>query len=159
MVALYYVNLYYVLEMKKISTIALFVITFVFCWSCKEDKRDLDNPLEGQWQMTEWLSPTGAVVGNNEVQIYYSFQLQMMMFQRLSISSGQQRSLYEYTGTSIRIYSPIQYEGNGHDKILPMDVLSRYGVPSDGIMKIVYLSAGKLVLSSPQTGQLTFRKY
>ena len=142
---------------KFIHNIIIVALMPLFFFSC--DKMDYNGHLDGQWQMTEWLSPTGEVIGNNEMQIYYSFQLQMMMFQRLSISSGQQRSLYEYTGTSIRIYSPIQYEGNGHDKILPMDVLSRYGVPSDGIMKIEYLSAGKLVLSSSQTGQLTFRKY
>ncbi|MEE1316718.1 MAG: hypothetical protein U0K35_05765, partial [Prevotella sp.] len=61
--------------------------------------------------------------------------------------------------SSIRIYDPIKYKGNGHDEILPMSILSQYGVPSNGIMKIEKLSSDTLVLSSSEFGQLIFRKY
>lgn len=136
---------------------AIVALISVLLFSC--DKVDCNGYLDGQWQMIEWTSPNGELVGNNEMQIYYSFQLQMMMFQRLSTSSGQQRSSFENQGSSIRIYDPIEYQGHGHDKILFMDVLSRYGVPSNGMMKIEHLSPQKMVLSSTEKGRLTFRKY
>ena len=136
---------------------AIVALISVLLFSC--DKVDCNGYLDGQWQMIEWTSPSGELVGNNEMQIYYSFQLQMMMFQRLSTSSGQQRSSFENQGSSIRIYDPIEYQGHGHDKILSMDVLSRYGVPSNGMMKIEHLSPQKMVLSSTEKGRLTFRKY
>ncbi|MBR4161438.1 MAG: lipocalin-like domain-containing protein [Bacteroidaceae bacterium] len=130
----------------------------VLFFSC--DKIDCNGDLDGQWQMIEWISPSGELVGNNEMQIYYSFQLQMMGFQRLSATNnGRQRSSFEIKGSVIRIYDPIEYKGNGHDNILSMDVLSRYGVPLDGIMEIEHLSSQKMVLSSTEKGQLTFRKY
>ncbi len=130
----------------------------VLFFSC--DKIDCNGDLDGQWQMIEWISPSGELVGNNEMQIYYSFQLQMMGFQRLSATNnGRQRSSFEIKGSVIRIYDPIEYKGNGHDNILSMDVLSRYGVPLDGLMEIEHLSSQKMVLSSTEKGQLTFRKY
>ena len=137
---------------------AIVALISVLLFSC--DKVDCNGHLDGQWQMIEWTSPNGELVGNNEMQIYYSFQLQMMGFQRLSATNnGRQRSSFDNQGSSIRIYDPIEYQGHGHDKILPMDVLSRYGVPSDGMMKIEHLSPQKMVLSSTEKGRLTFRKY
>lgn len=143
---------------NKIFKQVFIALIFVLFFSC--DKVDCNGDLDGQWQMIEWMSPNGEFVGNNEMHIYYSFQLQMMGFQRLSeTNNGRQRSSFENQGYAIRIYDPIVYKGNGHDSILPMNVLSRYGVPSDGIMKIEHLSSQKMVLSSTETGQLTFRKY
>ena len=137
---------------------AIVALISVLLFSC--DKVDCNGDLDGQWQMIEWTSPNGEFVGNNEMQIYYSFQLQMMGFQRLSATNnGRQRSSFDNQGSSIRIYDPIEYQGHGHDKILSMDVLSRYGVPSDGMMKIEHLSPQKMVLSSTEKGRLTFRKY
>lgn len=139
----------------KLLFTALISVLFFSC-----DKVDCNGDLDGQWQMTEWTTPSGELVGNNEMQIYYSFQLQMMGFQRLSATNnGRQRSSFENKGFAIRIYDPIEYLGAGHDSILPMDVLSRYGVPSDGIMKIEHLSSQKMVLSSAEKGRLSFRKY
>ena len=139
----------------KLVFIALISVLFFSC-----DKVDCNGDLDGQWQMIEWTSPSGEFVGNNEMQIYYSFQLQMMGFQRLSATNnGRQRSSFENQGSAIHIYDPIEYQGNGHDSILPMDVLSRYGVPSDGIMKVEHLSPQKMVLSSAEKGRLSFRKY
>ena len=46
-----------------------------------------------------------------------------------------------------------------YDEILSMDVLKQYGVPSDGMMKVESLTSKTLVLSSPETGKLSFRKY
>lgn len=137
---------------------AIVALISVLLFSC--DKVDCNGDLDGQWQMIEWTLPNGELVGNNEMQIYYSFQLQMMGFQRLSATNnGRQRSSFDNQGSSIRIYDPIEYQGHGHDKILSMDVLSRYGVPSDGMMKIEHLSPQKMVLSSTEKGRLTFRKY
>lgn len=123
------------------------------------DKMECNDGLDGQWQMYEWKSPAGEVVAGKEMKLYYSFQLQMMMFQRLSSSSGYLLSSFENRNGSIRIYEPIKYSGGGHDEILPMDTLAYYGVPMDGIMQVEKLTGSTLVLSSRETGTLTFRKY
>ncbi len=133
------------------------LFSFILLASC--GKMDCNDGLDGQWQMTEWTSPDGEVLGGKEMEIYYSFQLEMMMFQRLSISSALQFSSFENCGTHIRIYDPIKYAGAGHDEILPMGMLAPYGVPSDGIMQVETLSGSRLVLSSKEMGKLTFRKY
>lgn len=118
-----------------------------------------NGDLDGQWQMCKWTNPNGELVGDKELQIYYSFQLEMMMFQRLSVSSGYLLSSFQNKGNKIYVYNPIKYKGNGHDEILPMDTLRQYGVPHDGVMHIDSLTSTTLVLSNEETGRLCFRKY
>ena len=132
-------------------------LTLLFLSGC--DKLDCNDGLDGQWQMLEWKSADGEIVANKEAKIYYCFQLQMMMFQKLSAPSTYVFSSFHNQQTSIRIYDPIKYKGDGHDLILSMDTLMQYGVPSDGLMKIDRLSNDTLVLSSNETGRLIFRKY
>ena len=132
-------------------------LTLLFLYGC--DKLDCNDGLDGQWQMLEWKSADGEIVANKEAKIYYCFQLQMMMFQKLSAPSTYVFSSFHNQQTSIRIYDPIKYKGDGHDLILSMDTLKQYGVPSDGLMKIDRLSNDTLVLSSNETGRLIFRKY
>lgn len=132
-------------------------LTLLFLSGC--DKLDCNDGLDGQWQMLEWKSADGEIVANKEAKIYYCFQLQMMMFQKLSAPSTYVFSSFHNQQTSIRIYDPIKYKGDGHDLILSMDTLKQYGVPSDGLMKIDRLSNDTLVLSSNETGRLIFRKY
>lgn len=134
--------------------ISVMVALFSSC-----DKMECNDGLDGQWQMYEWKSPDGDVIAGKELKLYYSFQLQMMMFQRLSSSSGYLLSSFENRKSSIRIYDPIKYAGGGHDDILSMDTLLYYGVPMDGIMQVEKLTGSTLVLSSKETGTLTFRKY
>ena len=109
-------------------------LTLLFLSGC--DKLDCNDGLDGQWQMLEWKSADGEIVANKEAKIYYCFQLQMMMFQKLSAPSTYVFSSFHNQQTSIRIYDPIKYKGDGHDLILSMDTLKQYGVPSDGLMKI-----------------------
>ena len=144
------------MKKKSILSLILFVILF-FVSSC--DKYDCNDGLDGQWQMLEWKSADGELVATKEAKIYYCFQLQMMMFQKLSYPSTYVFSSFHNQQTSIRVYDPIKYKGNGHDLILSMDTLKQYGVPSDGLMKIERLSKDTLVLSSNETGRLIFRKY
>lgn len=132
-------------------------LTLLFLSGC--DKLDCNDGLDGQWQMLEWKSADGEIVANKDAKIYYCFQLQMMMFQKLSAPSTYVFSSFHNQQTSIRIYDPIKYKGDGHDLILSMDTLKQYGVPSDGLMKIDRLSNDTLVLSSNETGRLIFRKY
>lgn len=144
------------MKQKNILLILLLSVCYIMS-SC--DKHDCNNGLDGQWQMYEWQSPEGELVGGKEMQIYYSFQLQMMMFQKLSVSSGYLLSSFENRNTSILIYDPIKYKANGHDEILPMDTLRQYGVPFDGMMKIDRLSGDTLILHSRETGRLCFKRY
>ena len=99
--------------MKKNSILSfiLFLVLYLV-YSC--DKVDCNDGLDGQWQMYEWVSPEGEVVGGKEMKIYYSFQLQMMMFQKLSVSSGYLLSSFERNSESIRVFAPIKYKGGGH---------------------------------------------
>ena len=144
--------------MKKKTMLSLILyLTLLFLSGC--DKLDCNDGLDGQWQMLEWKSADGEIVANKEAKIYYCFQLQMMMFQKLSAPSTYVFSSFHNQQTSIRIYDPIKYKGDGHDLILSMDTLKQYGVPSDGLMKIDRLSNATLVLSSNETGRLIFRKY
>lgn len=144
--------------MKKKTMLSLILyLTLIFLSGC--DKLDCNDGLDGQWQMLEWKSADGEIVANKEAKIYYCFQLQMMMFQKLSAPSTYVFSSFHNQQTSIRIYDPIKYKGDGHDLILSMDTLKQYGVPSDGLMKIDRLSNDTLVLSSNETGRLIFRKY
>ena len=144
------------MKQKNILLILLLSVCYIMS-SC--DKQDCNNGLDGQWQMYEWQAPEGELVGGKEMQIYYSFQLQMMMFQKLSVSSGYLLSSFENRNTSILIYDPIKYKANGHDEILPMDTLRQYGVPFDGMMKIDRLSGDTLILHSRETGRLCFKRY
>lgn len=144
--------------MKKKTMLSLILyLTLLFLTGC--DKLDCNDGLDGQWQMLEWKSADGEIVANKEAKIYYCFQLQMMMFQKLSAPSTYVFSSFHNQQTSIRIYDPIKYKGDGHDLILSMDTLKQYGVPSDGLMKIDRLFNDTLVLSSNETGRLIFRKY
>lgn len=137
-----------------ISLLLTIIISALSLFSC--DKMDCNDGLDGQWQMIEWTSATGEFVGDKHMRIYYCFQLQMMTFQ---MDGKWQSSSFENKGSSIRVYDPISYAGNGKDNILDMGVLSKYGVPNDGIMKVETLTSNRLVLSSKQYGTLTFRKF
>lgn len=144
---------------NKVSVIFFLILALVLCISCKEDKRELDNPLAGQWQMTEWVDATGQLYATQEIQIYYRFQLGLMAFHKVSQPDGFIHACFENKDGVICIYSPFEYAGSGHSNILPMNTLQKYGVPQDGMMKIEELTSSKLVLSSPDVGTLSFRKY
>lgn len=144
------------MKTNNIFILANLLLPFMFI-SC--DKMDCNDGLDGQWQMYEWVSPDGGVIAGTEMKLYYSFQLQMAMFQKHSVSMGYQLTSFANMGSSIRIYDPIKYAGNGHDDILPMDTLRHYGVPQDGVMQVERLTSGTLVLSSKEYGRLSFRRY
>lgn len=145
---------------NKVSVIFFLILALVLCISCKEDKREMDNPLAGQWQMTEWVDATGTIVATNEAQMYYSFQLGIISFQHVR---GQAPLLlharYETSASQLYISKPFEYAGNGHDKELPMSILSQFGVPADGVFLIEEQTSTKMVLRSNETGTIILRKY
>lgn len=132
----------------------MFCLMFVSC-----DKIDDLGGLEGQWQMTEWVDATGQLYATQEIQIYYRFQLGLIAFHKVSHPDGFIHARFENKDGAIRIYSPFEYGGAGHSNILSMATLQKYGVPQNGKMKIEELTSSKLVLSSPDVGTLSFRKY
>lgn len=127
---------------------------FVSC-----DKIDDLGGLEGQWQLTEWIDAGGQLYANQDIQIYYRFQLGLIAFHKVSQPDGFVHARFENKDGAIRIYSPFEYGGAGHSNILSMATLQKYGVPQNGMMKIEELTSSKLVLSSPDVGTLSFRKY
>ena len=143
--------------MKKILYfIVLLLFTSVIA-SC--NKRDCNGDLDGMWQLVEWKDPEGVVVATKEDMIFYSVQLQMMNFKKLTPPEFNYNSSFRKLDDGIQVYDPIQYIGGGHDQIMDMSVLGPVGVPADGIIKIEGLTSQDLVLSSPSKGILKFRKY
>jgi hypothetical protein len=111
------------------------------------------------WQLVEWKDPEGTVVATKEDMIFYSVQLQMMNFKKLTPAELNYNSSFRKTDDGIQVYDPIRYIGGGHDQIMDMSVLNPVGVPADGIMKIEGLTSQDLILSSQAKGVLKFRKY
>ena len=146
------------LGVKRGLHILIFVaMTVMAMISC--DKWDCNGDLDGMWQMVEWRDKDGAVKATKEDMIFYSFQLQMASFRK---QSGEQffiRTSMEVSPEEIRIYDPIEYIGNRHDKVQPMSVLSVVGVPQDGILEIQTLTGSTMVLKTGSQDILTFRKY
>lgn len=123
------------------------------------DKWDCNGDLDGMWQLTEWRDKDGNVKASKQNMIFYSFQLQMASFRRQSGKIFYIRTSMEASPEKIRIYEPIEYAGNGHDKIQPMSVLLPVGVPEDGIFWIEVLTGSTMVLKTNTQDVLTFRKY
>lgn len=123
------------------------------------NKRDCNGDLDGMWQLVEWKDPEGTVVATKEDMIFYSVQLQMMNFKKLTPAELNYNSSFRKTDDGIQVYDPIRYIGGGHDQIMDMSVLNPVGVPADGIMKIEGLTSQDLILSSQAKGVLKFRKY
>lgn len=91
--------------------------------------------------------------------IFYSFQLQMASFRKLSEENYYISSMLEVGSEQIRIYKPAIYGGDGHDKEQPMSILSIVGVPEDGIFHIDVLTGGTMKLKTNTQETLVFRKY
>lgn len=138
----------------KLISLCVFCLLLVSC-----DKNDDLDGLEGQWQLTEWVDSNGQLYASQDIQIYYRFQLGLIDFHKVSLPDGFSHACFETKNGIIRIHSPYEYAGAGHSNILPMSTLSMYGVPQDGMFRIEELTSGKLVLSSPSAGTLSFRKY
>lgn len=130
------------------------LITMTGCnkWDCNGD-------LDGMWQLTEWRDNDGKVRATKEDMIFYSFQLQMACFRKQNCEQFYIRTSQEATPERIRIYDPIEYMGDGHDKVLPMSVLSVVGVPQDGILWVQVLTGSTMQLRTNTQDILTFRKY
>jgi hypothetical protein len=141
----------------KIKSLVLIILPLCVV-SC--DKVEYDNPFRGQWQVLEWVDATGTTVATNEIQMYYSFQLGIISFQHVR---GQAPLLlharYETSANQLYISKPFEYAGNGHDKELPMSILSQFGVPADGVFVIEEQTSTKIVLRSNETGTIILRKY
>lgn len=138
----------------KLISLCVFCLLLVSC-----DKNDDLGGLEGQWQLTEWVDSDGQFYASLDIQIYYRFQLGLIDFHKVSLPDGFSHARFETKSGVIRIYSPFEYAAAGHSNILPMTTLQKYGVPQDGMMKIEELTSSKLVLSNPDVGTLSFRKY
>lgn len=145
--------------MMRIRIILLNISFVILLLASSCDKVNCNDGLDGQWQMVEWKSSEGEIVATKDAKLYYCFQLQMMMFQKLSPPASYVFSSFQNQHTSIRVYDPIKYKGDGHDLILSMDTLKQFGVPFDGLMEIEKLSGDTLVLCSQEFGRLCFRRY
>ena len=143
--------------MKKIIyRLILFVATLTIT-SC--DKWDWNGDLDGMWQLTEWRDNENNVKATKDDMIFYSFQLQMASFRKLSEENYYVSSMLEVGSEQIRIYNPAIYDGDGHDKLFPMSILSIVGVPENGIFHIDVLTGSTMKLKTNNQETLVFRKY
>lgn len=145
--------------MKNILYYIIFLTFTAGIFSCS--KQDCNGDLDGMWQLTEWKDSQGSVVATKENMIFYSFQLQMMRFDRKTTPYLYCLSSFEYQGDRIRIFRPITIDSDnpGHDLVHEMSYLFPVGVPLDGVMHIERLTSRELILTCPSTGVMKFRKY
>ena len=141
---------------RRVHILFILVAAIMSMTSC--DKWDCNGDLDGMWQLTEWRDKDNNVKATKEDMIFYSFQLQMASFRKNGAEFYLRTSL-EVTPEQIRIYNPIEYNGNGHDVIQPMSLLSVVGVPEDGIFKIQVLTGSNMELKTNTEETLVFRKY
>ena len=124
------------------------------------NKKDCNGDLDGMWQLTEWRDKDNVVKATKQDMIFYSFQLQMACFRK---RNGDDLLLHntslKVSPEQVYIYDPVEYMGDGHDKVQPMSVLSPYGVPEDGIFLIQVLTSSTMQLRTNGQDVLTFRKY
>ena len=143
--------------MKK-SIYIIIAMVAIALTSC--DKKDCNGDLDGMWQLIEWRDKDNNVKATKEDMIFYSFQLQMASFRKVGEGGNSlYESMLEASPTKIRIYNPMVYGGDGHDKILPMSRLSKLGVPDNGIFLIQVLTGSKMQLKTSDEETLVFRKY
>ena len=143
--------------MRNSSIFVLVAIMAIVLTGC--NKWDCNGDLDGMWQLTEWRDKDNNVKATKQDMIFYSFQLQMASFRKHSGEKAYIRTSLEVSPEQIRIYDPIEYIGNGHDKILKMSVLSPFGVPEDGIFYVQVLTSSAMMLRTNSQDVLTFRKY
>ena len=143
--------------MKKFIYILILFVATLTITSC--DKWDCNGDLDGMWQLTEWRDNENNVKATKDDMIFYSFQLQMASFRKLSEENYYVSSMLEVGSEQIRIYNPAIYDGDGHDKLLPMSILSIVGVPKDGIFHIDVLTGSTMKLKTNTQETLVFRKY
>lgn len=143
--------------MKKIIYILILFVATLTITSC--DKWDCNGDLDGMWQLIEWRDNENNVKATKDDMIFYSFQLQMASFRKLSEENYYVSSMLEVGSEQIRIYNPAIYDGGGHDKLFPMSILSIVGVPEDGIFHIDVLTGSTMKLKTNNQETLVFRKY
>ena len=143
--------------MKKIIYILILFVATLTITSC--DKWDCNGDLDGMWQLTEWRDNENNVKATKDDMIFYSFQLQMASFRKLSEENYYVSSMLEVGSEQIRIYNPAIYDGDGHDKLFPMSILSIVGVAEDGIFYIDVLTGSTMKLKTNTQETLVFRKY
>lgn len=138
--------------MRKLLLFSLAIVLF----SC-ESKQDRNGNLGGYWQMEEWRNTSDSVIATKEDRIFYSVQLSLMKFHKLTdMHHDYYLSYFNHASDSLIVYRPVKYI---NDSLVSLSELSRYGVPSDGRFHVDVLTNEHLQLSSSETGTLKFRKY
>lgn len=143
--------------MRKLLSICVSVLCLTAFLGC--DKRDCNGDLDGMWQLLEWQDKDQVLRADKDDMIFYSFQLTMASFRKISPEEVYMRSMLKYTPGTICIYNPMEYVGGKHDESRPMSVLAPVGVPEDGIFTIQSMNGDAMVLTTSQGDRLSFRKY
>lgn len=151
--------------MKTKINIVICCITSLFSLvlhtSC-ENKWDDSGSLGGMWQLVEWRNLDGSIAYDKpNTHIYYKIRNNLFMPQELPGETGRYYlTYYHQTADSFIIDQPYKIVIDAElDKTLyPIEVLRKYGIPSNGRLHIDVLSSDKMVLSSEE-GTLQFRKY
>lgn len=148
--------------MKKITCVIFLLVTLSVFTTC--DKWDCNGNLDGMWQMTEWWQTRDGnqeLIAVKDSQIYYSFQLSMVRFQRYHKDKYRMiQASFSLSVSQLKVYNPLGLAVNHHETFRDMKELSVFGVPESGIFRIEYLSSDRFVLVSEECkDSLIFRKY
>lgn len=136
-------------QVSAVRSFLLILLTVLVLAGC-DNKRD-SSPLYGQWQLLEWRDASDAVVATKYDGIYYHFQLSLLQFDFVYICKFQE--------TPDQIILTGAYKNNYNtDTPIPFTELKQYGIPSDGVFRILVLNDDEMVLSG-DSGTLKFRRY
>lgn len=136
-------------QVSAVRSFLLILLTVLVLPAC-DNKRD-SSDLYGQWQLLEWRDASDAVVATKEDGIYYRFQLSLLQLDRVYCC--------KFVESPDRLILVSAYRNRYNtDTPIPFTDLKRYGIPSDGVFRILVLNDDEMVLSG-ESGTLKFRRY
>lgn len=136
-------------QVSAVRSFLLILLTVLVLPAC-DNKRD-SSDLYGQWQLVEWRDASDAVVATKEDGIYYCFELSLLQLGANRFCKYQETpDMVILTGAYKNAYNT--------DTPIPFTELKQYGIPSDGVFRILVLNDDEMVLSG-DSGTLKFRRY
>lgn len=136
-----------------------FLLLMLFCslfLSC--DRMDKNGDLEGNWQMTAWVSKaTGDTIADKTSRLFYTVKLELIQFQQKYNPDFPCLAYFEHNGDELILGRVYQNKANS-DSLVSMSYLKNFGVSEDGRFHVDYLTDEHLTLSNVDN-VLYFRKY
>lgn len=140
--------------MKKILPLLLATLALL-CGSACDNKRDMNGPFDGMWQLLSWQDKAGRPLTDAPRDIYYCVQLKLIKFMNKNKHLNYHLAYFTRTPDSLVLGKIVHYPT---DTVCQTDVLKPLGVPANGRFCVKELTDERMVLTTDQA-VLTFRKY